>query len=43
MVNVVPSRDTVFAEPSWEEARVALQALHKASAGHPGRPMNDEE
>ena len=43
VVNVVPSRDTVFAEPSWEEARVALQALHKASAGHPGRPMNDEE
>lgn len=38
IVNVVPTRDTVFAEPTWEDARLALQALHKTSAGHPARP-----
>ncbi|MCH5278090.1 MAG: tRNA(5-methylaminomethyl-2-thiouridylate) methyltransferase [Desulfovibrionaceae bacterium] len=42
VVQVKPRRAALFAEPAWEEAREALQTLHKASAGHPRRRQGEE-
>lgn len=43
VLRAAPRRATLFAEPAWEEAREALQALHRATAGHPRRQRREPE